>query len=351
MRRTISAGGVSLSIAVAVLMLTSGLDGQTRSAGAYAAPRTAWGSPDLQGIWTTDDGRSTPLQRPAELGDRRYLTDEEFAERKRRDDETRGDTRAGTGTFVGEVGTRTLRQTSLVVDPSDGRIPALTADAQRRAAVDQAAQQGRGPADSFEDRSMMERCISRGVLGILPGLYGNGLRIVQSPGFVAVSYEMIHETRVIPIGATSAEPPARPDIRSYMGVSAGRWEGDTLVVETTHFNDRLAIQRARTTGALRLIERFTRIADETIDYEVTVDDPGTWVRPWSVLVPLSSQPGYQVFPFECHEGNHALRNMLTGAREEERAIRDAIEKGLPPPPPPPPGVNVLPPDPSFGRPR
>jgi hypothetical protein len=340
-------------VAVAPLLAGgSGQAGQARTPGAaYTTPRTPWGDPDLQGVWTTDDGRSTPLQRPAEFGDRLSLTEAEFAERKQRDDETRGDTRAGAGTFVGEVGTRTLRQTSLVVEPADGRIPNLTAGAQRLAASRQAAQQGRGPADSWEDRSMMERCISRGVLGILPSLYGNGLRIVQSAGYVAINYEMIHDTRVIPIRAPGAAALAAPDVHSYMGASTGRWEGDTLVVESTHFTDRLAIARAQTGDALRLTERFTRVSPETIDYEVTIDDPETWVRPWKVLVPLSTQPGYRMFPFECHEGNYALRNILAGAREEERAIQEALGKGLPPPPPPPPGVNILPADPSFGRQR
>ena len=314
----------------------------------YSPPRTSWGAPDLQGIWTSDDGRSTPLQRPEEFGERLYLTDEELAARTRRDDETRGDTRAGAGTFVGEVGTRTLPQTSLIVEPADGRLPEITPAARQRAAAAQAALQARGPADSWEDRSMMERCISRGVMGILPSLYGNGLRIVQSPGYVAISYEMVHDTRVIPVGASLSDA---PDVRSYMGQSVGRWEGDAFLVETTGFNDRLGIARADTSHTLRLVERFTRVSPDTIHYEVTVDDPETWVRPWKVLLPLSSQPGYRIFPFECHEGNYALRNILAGAREEERAIQEALDKGLPPPPPPPPGVNILPRDPSFGRPQ
>lgn len=334
------------------LALPAAAAAQSRpGAGAYAAPRTSWGDPDFQGVWTSDDGRSTPLQRPEEFGDRRYLTEEELAARRTRDNETRSDTRAGAGTFVGEVGTRTLPQTSLIVEPANGRLPGVTAAARRRAAAERAAQQDRGPADSWEDLSMMERCISRGVMGILPSLYGNGLRIVQTPGFVAISYEMIHDTRIIPVGAGGERPHLSPDIRTYMGDAVGRWDGDALVVDTTNFTDKLDIARTGTSRALRLTERFTRVSDETIDYEVTISDPETWERPWKVLLPLSSQPGYQLFPFECHEGNYALRNVLTGARVEEAAIEEALEKGLPLPPPPPPDVSILPRDPSFGRPR
>jgi len=345
-RRCSSVGLVGL-VVVALLAPTPAA-AQAPSGADYTVPRTAWGDPDFQGIWTSDDGRSTPLQRPEEFGERLYLTEQELADRTRRDNETRGDTRAGAGTFVGEVGTRTLPQTSLIVEPANGRLPGVTLDARERAALAQASRQDRGPADSWEDRSMMERCISRGVMGILPSLYGNGLRIVQSPGHLAVAYEMIHDTRVIPIGGSLD---ATPRIASYMGTSVGRWEGDSLVVETTNFTDKLDIARTVTSPSLRLVERFTRVSDDTINYEVTVTDPETWERPWKVLLPLSSQPGYDIFPFECHEGNYALRNILNGARMEEEAIEEAIEKGLPLPPPPPPDVSILPRDPSFGRPR
>jgi hypothetical protein len=171
---------------------------QTSFGRGYEAPRTPWGDPDFQGIWTTDDARGVPLQRPAELGDRRFLSEAEFAARKQRDDETRGDTRQGAGTFVGEVGSRSLRQTSLVVDPPDGRIPAITPQARERMAAFNASRNPLLPL-TWEDRSMMERCISRGVLGILPTIYGNGLEIVQAPGYVVINFEMIHDARVIPL--------------------------------------------------------------------------------------------------------------------------------------------------------
>jgi hypothetical protein len=232
-------------------------------------------------VWTSDDARTVPLQRPAELGDRRLLTDEEFNARKQRDDETRGDVKVAAGTFVGEVGTRSLRQTSLVVSPANGRVPARTPAAEQRMA---AYAKGVNPLlpRTWEDRSLFERCISRGPLAALPTLYGNGLRIVQSPTTVVISHEMIH--------------------------------------------------------------------DDTIDYEATVSDSETWTAPFTVVVPLSTQPDYDVFPYECHEGNNALRNMLSAARAEEKVIDDYVKKGLPPPSLARPGdADILPADPSFGR--
>jgi hypothetical protein len=141
-------------------------------------------------------------------------------------------------------------------------------------------------------------------------------------------------------------------VQSYLGHSRGRWDGNTLVIETTNFNGNVPIGGTRHTSGLRLMERLTRISAETISYEATIDDPNTWVRPWKIQLPLSTQPGYRVFPFECHEGNQALRNMLSAARAEERVIEEYVKKGLPPPPLARPGDNqILPPDPSFGRPR
>jgi hypothetical protein len=311
----------------------------------YTAPRTPWGHADLQGVWTSDDARTVPLQRPVELGDRPLLTDEEFETRRRRDDETRGDVKIAAGTFVGEVGTRSLRQTSLVVSPANGRVPARTPAADQRMA---AIAKGVNPLlpRSWEDRSLFERCISRGPLASLPTLYGNGLRIVQSPTAVVISHEMIHEARVIPLGAA----PMRPGFKSYMGYSTGRWDGDTLVIETAGFTDRTAIAGTRHSEKLRVVERLTRVSNDTVSYEATVSDSETWTAPFSVSVPLSTQPGYDVFPYECHEGNNALRNMLSAARAEEKVIEEYVRKGLTPPPLSRPGdADILPPDPSFGR--
>jgi hypothetical protein len=312
----------------------------------WNGPRTPWGDPDLQGTWTTDDARAVPMQRPPELGQRRNLTDDELAQRKQRDDETRGDTKAGAGTFVGEVGTRTLRQSSLVIDPADGRTPALTPQAQQRAA---ALNKSRNPLLplTWEDRSLFERCITRGVTGVFPTIYGNGLRIIQAPGSVVIVHEMVHESRIIPL---DRRPPLGQAIKQYMGDSRGRWEGNTLVVETANFTDKTSVGNSRHTDKLRLVERLTRTATDMIEYEIAISDPDTWVRPWTVLLPLTTQAGYEIYPFECHEGNQALRNMLSAARAEEKVIEEYTKKGLPPPPLARPGDNeILPPDPSFGR--
>ncbi|HEY6509473.1 MAG TPA: hypothetical protein VIY56_15740, partial [Vicinamibacterales bacterium] len=292
----------------------------------YAAPRTPWGHPDFQGVWTTDDARTVPLQRPPELGDKALLTDAEFAARAQRDTETRGDVAVAAGTFVGEVGTRSLRQTSLVIAPANGRIPGRTPQADQRMA---ALAKGVNPLLplSWEDRSLFERCISRGPVASLPGLYGNGLRIVQGPDMVVISHEMIHEARLIPLDGRRTPAAA---LRAYMGYASGRWEGDTLVVETTGFTDKTAVGGTRHTAALRVVERLTRTAPDTITYRATVDDPNTWSGAWTVEVPLSTQPGYEVFPYECHAGNNALRNMLSAARAEEKVIEEYTKKGLPP---------------------
>ena len=273
----------------------------------YSAPRTPWGHPDLQGVWTTDDARSVPLQRAPEFGDRRLLTDQEYADRKRRDDETRGDVRVAAGTFVGEVGSRTHRQTSLVIEPANGRVPARTPAADQHMAAINKAVNPLLPL-TWEDRSLFERCISRGPLASLPTLYGNGLRIVQAPGIVAISHEMIHEARIIPIDGRL--PSER--LHSYMGYSTGKWDGDSLVIESSGFTNKTALAGTRHTEKLRVVERLTRTADDTITYEATVTDPDTWTAPWKVSVPLTTQAGYEVYPYECHEGNNALRNMLSG---------------------------------------
>jgi hypothetical protein len=338
--------GVQAVVSGLLVSLSWSVAGQSKTAKAWAVPRTPWGAPDLQGVWTSDDARSVPLQRPASFGDRLALTDEEFTERKQRDDETRSDTRQGAGTFVGEVGTRSIRQSSLIVDPPDGRLPAMTPEAQRRTAETAAARSALPM--SWEDRSIFDRCITRGVLAALPTLYGNGLRIVQNPSYFAISYEMIHETRIVPL---DQRPRLAPSFRLYMGDGRGHWDGDTLVVETTNFTNKTVVGATPTSEAFRLVERFTRVDAETINYRATIDDPRTWVRPWTVLVPLTTQPGYQIYPYDCHEGNFALPNILSAARAEERATEEAVKKGLPPPAPSPWQGNegFLPADPSFGR--
>jgi hypothetical protein len=297
----------------------------------WTAPRTSWGAPDFQGVWTSDDMRGVPMQRPEEFGERRLLNDKEFAEREAQNRTARDREANRVGAFRNEMGTRSFRQTSLVIAPPNGRTPALTPEADLKSA---AIRERRGAAPtSWEDRSLYDRCITRGPLGsILPVIYGNGLRIVQAPDYFVISYEMVHDTRVIPL---DGRPHVGAGIRQYMGDARGRWEGNTLVVETTNFPNTIAIgvngNGFPTTESLRLVERFTRINEYTINYEVTIEDPKAFTAPWTLLIPLTSQPGYLLLPYECHEGNLAMSNILSAARSWDKAAAEAAAKGLPPP--------------------
>jgi hypothetical protein len=293
----------------------------------WKAPRTAWGHPDLEGIWTTDDMRGVPMSRPAQFGDRRYLTDDEFATRAKDRGTARDVDNARTGTFRNEEGSRDFSYTSMVVDPPDGRVPALTAAAQKRPRLQGSF--GVGPWEKVQDFSLYDRCITRGAVGsFMPAVYGNGARILQTPDSVIISYEMVHDTRVIPL---DGRPAIGSGIHLWMGDSRGRWEGDTLVVESRNFTDRTAVGGAPHSEGLRMVERFTRIDPEMIDYEIRVDDPATFTRPWTMRMTITSQPGYQIYEYGCHEGNNAMRNALMAERAYEKAAAEAVAKGLPPP--------------------
>ncbi len=318
--------------ALAALVLAVG-SSHAQAPAASAAPqwRTPWGHPDLQGTWSSDDVRGIPLQRAEEFGLRAELTDEEFAARQQGNDSQVARLREGGTAFLAERGVRTFRQTSLIVDPPDGRYPALTADGQKRTDETQARRRSR--PSSWEDRSLYDRCLTRGVVGsILPVIYGNGLEIHQTPNDVVIRYEMIHETRIIPL---EAKPRIGEAIKMYMGDARGRFEGDTLVVETKNMLGRTAIgsngNGPPLTPSATFVERFTRVADDRIDYSVTVTDPETYTAPFTIAFPITPQPDYQVLPYECHEGNLALRNILSAARAEDRAIAEARAKGLPEP--------------------
>jgi len=213
------------------------------------------------------------------------------------------------------------RRTSLIVDPADGKIPPLTADAQKRNAERRAAARTHGPADSYENRSLQERCITRGLPEVtLPGPYNNNLQIVQTPGYVVLFTEMIHDARVIPM---DGRPHTSPNLRSWMGDSRGRWEGDTLVIDTTNFTDRTNFRGAG--AGLHLVERLTRIDANAIEYRFTLDDPATWTRAWTVAYPIVKTDGL-IYEFACHEGNYGLRDILTGARYEEKIAEEAARK-------------------------
>ncbi|HUQ52153.1 MAG TPA: hypothetical protein VM692_08015 [Gammaproteobacteria bacterium] len=294
----------------------------------WAPPRTPWGHPDLQGIWTTDDMRGVPQQRADEFGTRQYVSDAEFAERaSRREGAREIQDRGAAGTFRNEEGTRTFGYTSMVIDPPDGKIPAVVAQASERRSTPGSF--GLGPFNTMADFSLYDRCITRGVVGSFsPAVYGNGARIVQTPDTVAISYEMVHDTRVIPL---DARPALSSNFHLLMGDSRAHFEGNTLVIESANFTDRTAIGGVRHSEQLKLTERFTRIDPQMIDYEIRVDDPLTWEKPWTMRMTITQQPGYEIYEYSCHEGNLAMRHALMGERAYERAAAEAAAKGLPPP--------------------
>jgi hypothetical protein len=318
---------------------------QTKPAGTnWTPPKTAWGEPELQGVWTSDDSIGVPFERPRHYGSRKLLTDEEFAKREKENDLISNSVQAGKVPEAGywvqhegvdakpytsnwtEYARRSSRQTSLIVDPEDGRFPPLTQEAALLRAASIAAIRRRPRPESWEDLSMYARCITRGVMGsMLPVIYGNGTEILQSPGLVAIRYEMIHETRLVPIDPSDHPRPHLPAwIRTYLGDPRGHWDGPTLVVETTNFiGDRLGIGEngagVKYSEDLRLVERFTRVSDDVIQYEATVEDPKTFKAPWTVAFPITQEPSYQIFEYACHEGNYSMINMLNAARAEEKA--------------------------------
>jgi hypothetical protein len=310
------------SIVATACLAAVSLDAQT--ADRRAAPRTPWGDPDLQGNYTNLYENGTPLERPEEFAGRTLdqVSGEELARIKQAvQDRTinnfEGPIHAPNNWWQDALDLRRGTQAWLIIDPPDGKIPSMTPEGQKRAALRAEARRtsGRGPADSYEDRSLYDRCITRGLPGsMMPAIYGNSYRIVQGPGVVAIQYEMIHETRVIPL---ETSPHVGKGIHMDMGDARGRWEGSTLVVNTTNFRDRSAYRNANP-DTLRLTERFTRIAPDKIRWSVTVDDPSTWARPWTFSMPLTMNDKEPIQQYECHEGNYGLRNILSGARADER---------------------------------
>jgi hypothetical protein len=215
----------------------------------------------------------------------------------------------------------------MVIDPPDGRVPALTAAARGRPPLQGSF--GVGPWDKVQDFSLYDRCITRGAIGsFMPAVYGNGARIIQTPDAVVISYEMVHDTRVIPL---DGRPALGEGIHLFMGDSRGRYEGDTLVIESRNFTDRTAVGGAPHSEGLRMVERLTRIDPEMIDYEIRIDDPATFTKPWTMRMTITSQAGYQIYEYGCHEGNNAMRNALAAERAYEKEAADAAAKGLLPP--------------------
>ena len=289
-------------------------------------PRTPWGHPDLQGTYTNKDESGIPMEKPDGLasnapdpGD-----DSEFAEIVRERNKqiaeraplAGGVTGAGPTHWYENYDARNSRLW-LIVDPASGKIPAETDDAKRRAAAREAARakSGRGPADSWTDRSLYDRCITLSVPGSMtPKIYGNSYEIVQTPDSVAIRYEMIHETRIVPL---DGRPALNPAIKQYMGDARGHWEGNTLVVESTNYHP--AVNNRGATEGLRLIERFRPVAPDKLEWSVTYEDARTWTRPWTWAMNLTKDATQAIFEYGCHEGNYGLRNILSAARAEEAA--------------------------------
>jgi hypothetical protein len=295
----------------------------------WAVPKLPWGAPDLEGIWTSDDMRGVPTARPKEFGASRYLTDAQFAERLQERAEARKLDDARTGTFRNEEGSRNFGYTSLLIEPADGRFPALTAEARTRPAP--RGTSGVGPFNTVDDFSLWDRCITRGVPSSwLPVVYGNGTRIMQTPDTVIIAHEMVHEARVIPL---DGRPHVHSGLKQLMGDSRGHWEGNTLVIETTNYTDRIAAAGGgvRYSDALKTTERITRIDPQMVEFEIRVEDPKTYVAPWTLRMTLTSQPGYEIYEYGCHEGNRSVANSLSGEREYERQAAENARKGLPPP--------------------
>jgi hypothetical protein len=323
----------NLAVVIAIAALTPA-EAMGQTAATRTATRTPWGDPDLQGTW--DNKSITPLERPQELADKAFLTVAEAAELEKRTADNRADRppREGdTGTYNQlwfDRGTSVVstRRTSMIVDPPDGRKPPLSAEGQKKQAAIAAYVRANG-LDGPEGLDVWDRCITR-ALPMFPAAYNNNFQILQAPGYVVILMEMIHDVRIIPL---DGRPHISQEIRQWLGDSRGRWEGDTLVVDTTNFSEKThgMLGGGLTAGfsglgeTLRLIERFTRVADDSILYEVTVDDP-TFTKPWTAAMPVSKTDGL-IFEYACHEGNYALPGILGGARAQEKAAAETAKKG------------------------
>jgi len=330
----IVSGAAMLAVVVLASAVVS-LQGQSP----YSPPRTPWGDPDLQGIWPGTDSIGVPFERPERFGTRLFLTDAELKEREQQAakqeelDVLDFDLQKPPSEIValGDVGGVTSppphwlergvpsRQSSLIVQPTNGRMPAMTPEGaarQKNAGGTYVKQTG---FNSASELGPYDRCISRGVVGsMMPVVYNNGNEIVQAPGLVAFRNEMIHEVRIIPLDGRQSLPAG---MKSYMGSSRGHFEGNTLIVRTTNLNGRTGMQgngmMLIPSDSIVIEERFTPISATVLQYEVTIDDPKTWTAPWKVSFPLKRDKDYQMFEYACHEGNYAMRNTLSGSRADE----------------------------------
>jgi hypothetical protein len=318
-----AAAAVSLSSAVEVAGQATGASRSAPTGASTRVARLPWGAPDLQGVWTT--ATVTPMERPAEFAGKEFLTLEEvkaFEARivNQRDTDNRrtgnADVTAAYNNAWYDYGSLYIptRRSSLIIDPPDGRMPARTpeGDARAKRAIPLSGIQQFTIVGSWLDRGLWERCITRGVPDVmLPTAYNNNYRIFQTEKHVAILTELIHDARIVPIGGSHVGS----GLRQWMGHSVGRWEGDTLVVDTTNFTDKTNFRGS--TGTLHVIERFTRTSRDVLTYQATIDDPATFTRPWTFELPVRRLDGL-MYEYACHEGNHGLRNMLSASRVAER---------------------------------
>jgi hypothetical protein len=344
--RFVALARVAPVIIAAIGLAATPAQAQTAAPGAAAkAPakagstfKTPWGDPDLQGAWS--NATTTPMQRPAKWAGKARLTPEEVAELdketdigtdKRPDRGTDADVGGAYNRFWWDRGYSDGR-TSLIFDPPDGRIPEMTPEAQQRAAAARQLLQtneggrGEGTFAGPEDLALYTRCVVRAPLPRVPTGYDNNYEIVQMPGYVAIMQEQMHETRIIPL---DNRPHLNKDVRQWLGDSRGHWEGDTLVVETTNFTDFKGMAYEGSTKDMRLTERFRRVDEDTIEYKFTVEDPKTWSRPWSAMIPFKNldRHGQQLFEYACHEDNYGMYGILSGARQKEKEAAEAAKKG------------------------
>ena len=302
---------VSIAVGTA-LFLPVHVNGQPATANTVSESRTLWGDPDLQGIW--NHGTATPLERPDAQSGREFLTEEEiaevnlnaatFASSERRGDLSKDrDVGLAYNQFWWDRGLSDGR-TALIVDPPSGKIPYMS--------TTQPTPGFRQPrtSDGPEDRNLWERCITRGVPR-LGGAYNNNFRLIQAPGYVVILHEMVHESRIVPM---DGRPHVNADIRQWNGDSRGRWEGETLVVETTNFSDKTSFRGS--SSGLKVIERFRRADANTLQYQVTLEDSTTWTQPWTAALAMPMTEG-DMFEYACHEGNYGMTNLLAGARVQE----------------------------------
>ena len=288
----------------------------------YRTPSTPWGAPDLQGIWTGDAAHGIPLERSANNDQAGSLTPEEAAARRERGtlNSIWGYEREWRDTTLGYAKSAPSTQVSLIIDPSNGRLPPMTHHGESLVVAAAAAASQRGLPAGPEDLSTDDRCITRGLPGLmLPRVYNNGLQIIQGPGYVAIQKEMVHETRVIP---TTERPHLGASLTQWLGDSRGHWEGETLVVEAMNFNGKAPFRGAG--KSMRLIERYTRVGPTALEYTFTVDDSSIWTSPWTGMFHFEKdEDQYELVEYACHEGNYGLTGILSGARAMEREFEEA----------------------------